>query len=58
VTSDCHPPRQRDRLTSLFHALAEGGRIKMPLTARPSGAQVGYLLDRFGIHWMVSIEKV
>lgn len=47
----------RERLTRIFNGLAEGGRIKGPLTEQPSGAAVGWLTDRFGINWMVSIEK-
>jgi PhnB protein len=44
------------RLTKIFHDLAEGGQTKMPLTQQ-SGVEVGYLLDKFGINWVVSIEK-
>ena len=47
----------KEKLTQAFHDLAEGGRIKSPLTAQPWGVQDGYLLDRFGINWVVSIEK-
>jgi len=50
--------RDRDRLTSIFNDLAAGGRIKMPLTEQPWGAAVGWLTDKFGINWMVSIETV
>jgi PhnB protein len=46
----------RDRLTRAFDGLAEGGTIKMPLRPQPWGADVGWLMDRFGINWMVSIE--
>ncbi|HEV2034399.1 MAG TPA: VOC family protein, partial [Candidatus Dormibacteraeota bacterium] len=45
------------RLTKIFHDLAEGGQTKMPLTQQPGGVEVGYLLDKFGINWVVSIEK-
>jgi PhnB protein len=44
------------RLTKIFHDLGEGGHTKMPLTQQ-SGVEVGYLLDKFGINWVVSIEK-
>lgn len=47
----------RDRLTKIFSDLAEGGRIKMPLTAQPGGADVGWLTDKFGINWTVTIDK-
>ncbi len=47
----------KDRLTKIFTDLAAGGRIKGPLAAQPSGATVGYLLDKFGMNWVVSIDK-
>lgn len=47
----------QDRLTRIFNALGEGGRIKGPLAQQPGGGQVGYLLDQFGINWIVTIEK-
>ena len=49
--------RDKERITKIFHALAEGGQLKGPLAKRPSGAEVGYLLDKFGINWVVTIEK-
>lgn len=47
----------KDRLTKLFNDLADGGRVKGPLTAQSSGATVGYVEDRFGITWVISIDK-
>lgn len=47
----------KDRLTAIFNSLAEGGKIKMPLTEQPWGNQVGWLADKFGINWMVTIDK-
>jgi PhnB protein len=47
----------KPRLSKIFEGLAEGGRVQMPLTAQPGGAEVGWLADRFGIHWTVSIYK-
>jgi PhnB protein len=47
----------KDRLTKVFNNLADGGRIKGPLTKQPWGADVGYLLDKFGVDWVVSISK-
>lgn len=48
----------RVRMTRIFNGLAEGGQVKMPLADQPSGDSVGWLADRFGISWMVRIEKV
>src|SRR5262249_16655856 len=47
----------KDRVTTIFNDLAEGGRIKMPLTTQASGADVGWLADRFGISWMVTVDR-
>jgi PhnB protein len=47
----------KDRLTKAFHDLAEGGKIKMPLTDQPWGATVGWLADKFGMNWLVTINK-
>lgn len=47
----------KGRLTKIFNQLAEGGKIKMPLAKQPSGADVGWFTDKFGINWMVSIDK-
>src|SRR5215831_4880688 len=41
------------RLTRIFNTLAEGGRIQMPLTKQPWGADVGWLADKFGIIWTI-----
>ena len=47
----------KDRLARIFDQLAEGGRIQMPLATQPSGAEVGWLKDRFGISWTVTIDR-
>ena len=47
----------RERLARAFEGLAERGRVKGPLSATPWGAEVGWLTDRFGVSWMVSIER-
>jgi len=45
----------KDRLTKIFSDLAEGGKIKMPLGDQPGAS--GWLADRFGIGWVVTIDK-
>ena len=46
----------KGRLTKIFNDLAEGGRIKGPLTRQHWGAAVGWLTDKFGIDWMINID--
>ena len=43
------------KLTGIFKALAEGGKVQMPLAKQFWGDTYGQLTDRFGIHWMVNI---
>jgi PhnB protein len=47
----------KDRLGKIFDGLAEGGYVKMPLTKQPWGAAVGWLADKFGINWTISVEE-
>jgi PhnB protein len=44
-------------LSKIFNDLAAGGQINGPLTAQAGGPEVGWLVDKFGINWMVSIDK-
>jgi uncharacterized glyoxalase superfamily protein PhnB len=37
----------------LFAALADGGRIQLPLMATPFASRMGIVADRFGVPWMV-----
>lgn len=41
-----------DEQTRIFEALAEGGRVEMPLADQFFG-RFGMLTDRFGVQWMV-----
>ncbi|MFW6079145.1 MAG: VOC family protein [Gemmatimonadota bacterium] len=38
----------------IFEALADGGRVTMPLESTFWAARFGMLVDRYGIAWMVS----
>lgn len=49
--------RDADRLTRIFHGLSEGGKIKGALSPQPGIGQIGYLMDRFGINWIITIEQ-
>jgi PhnB protein len=39
-----------------FAALADGGQIHMPLGKTFFSSSFGILVDRFGVHWMISVE--
>jgi PhnB protein len=38
-----------------FNALAEGGKVNMPLSKTFWSPRFGMLVDKFGIGWMVSV---
>jgi len=42
-----------DRMAEIYQGLAEGGQGKMA----PSDRSPGFLLDKFGINWVVVVEK-
>jgi PhnB protein len=44
-------------LTNYFNALAEGGKVDMPLAKQFWGDTYGQLTDKFGVHWMVNISS-
>ena len=41
---------------SVFKALADGGKIRMPLEKTFWAPKFGMLEDRFGVGWMVSVQ--
>jgi len=47
-------PAEAERI---FHALAENGKVKMPLEQTFWSARFGMLVDRFGTPWMVNCER-
>lgn len=50
-------PDTRAENARLFNALAEGGKVEMPLQDMFWGAQFGHLADRFGVRWMFNCEE-
>jgi PhnB protein len=40
----------------IFHALAEGGKVTMPLEQTFWALRFGMVTDRFGIPWMINCE--
>jgi len=49
-------PDSKEEATQKFQALADGGKITMPLQDVFWGAYYGQLTDRFGVQWMVNYE--
>ncbi|MEP6636352.1 MAG: VOC family protein [Acidobacteriota bacterium] len=49
-------PEIKNEADRIFSALAEGGKIEMPLQDSFWGAYFGMLEDKFGIHWMMNYE--
>jgi len=45
---------EAEHMMKVFHGLAEGGQAKM---APSDQSPVGYLVDKFGINWVVRIEN-
>ena len=44
-------------INSFFEKLSEGGNVTMPLADQFWGAKFGMLIDKFGIAWMLNLEK-
>jgi PhnB protein len=47
----------KERITALFTALAEGGKVKGKLTPQQWGGENGYLEDKFGVNWVIRVEQ-
>ena len=45
-----------DEAAAIFNSLKVGGTIEMPFEEVFWGGKFGSLVDRFGVHWMVSAE--
>ncbi len=50
-------PDTRVETERRFNALADGGKVEMPLTEMFWGAYFGNLTDKFGIQWMFNCES-
>jgi PhnB protein len=46
-------PAEADRI---FNALAEGGKVQMPLAETFWAKRFGMAIDKFGIPWMVNCD--
>lgn len=47
-------PDSKEEADQLFNALAEGGKVEMPMEDQFWGDYFGSLVDKFGIGWMVN----
>jgi PhnB protein len=54
VTLGVDDPAEADRV---FHALSDGGTVRMPIQKTFWARRFGMLVDRFGIPWMVNCEE-
>ena len=50
----CESEEEIDRV---FAALSDGGQIFMPLDQYPFSQKFGWLADRFGVSWQLSLER-
>ena len=46
---------EADLLRGYFEALADSGRIDVPLEKAPWGDEFGQVKDKFGVNWLVNI---
>ncbi|HVA15292.1 MAG TPA: VOC family protein [Stellaceae bacterium] len=54
MTLSFDKPAEAERI---FHALAEGGTVQMPIAKTFFAERFGMVADRFGIPWMISCEQ-
>ncbi len=50
-------PDTRAEADRLFSALAEGGKVEMPIQDMFWGAYFGSFTDKYGIKWMINCEE-
>lgn len=53
----CTSVESREEADRVFNALAEGGKIGMPMADMFWGDYYGMLTDKFGIQWMISYNE-
>lgn len=53
----CVNPDSKEEADKWFNALAEGGKVNMPIQDMFWGAYWGDLTDKFGIQWMINYQK-
>ena len=53
----CIGPDSKEEADKLFNGLSAGGIVTMPMNKTFWGAYFGMFTDKFGIHWMVSLDE-
>ncbi len=46
-----------DEIDRLFEKLSQGGTVAMPLTAYPFSDKFGWVADKYGVSWQLSLER-
>ena len=46
-----------EEIDAVFSTLSQDGQILMPLDRYPFSAKFGWLADRFGVSWQLSLER-
>ncbi len=46
-----------EEIDTLFEKLSEGGAVLMPLDTYPHSAKYGWVTDRFGVAWQLSLPE-
>lgn len=49
-------PPDEAKAKQLFNALADGGKVEMPLAKTFFSPAFGVVFDRFGVNWMIHVE--
>lgn len=50
--------RSEDEIDELYAKLSEGGGVLMPLDAYPFSPKFGWVNDRFGVSWQLTLSDV
>ena len=53
----CIVAKDKAEADRAFELLSNGGKVDMPIANAPWGPYFGMCVDRFGVHWMVSLPN-
>lgn len=46
-----------EEITRMFQKLSEGGQVMMPLDKYPFSEKFGWISDRFGVSWQLTLDN-